>query len=71
MKTLSQTFMMLFAALEVLSDDNSVAVASMDNILAFIQRRIKAFNDCSEISAREIFLESWRDLTITLNASSY
>lgn len=63
--------MMLFAALEVLSDDNSVAVAAMDNILALIQRRIKAFSDCNEIIAREIFLESWRDLTTTLNASSY
>lgn len=63
--------MMLFAALKILSDDNSLVVASMDNILALIQRRIKAFCDCKEIRAREIFLESWRDLTTTLNASSY
>lgn len=63
--------MMLFAALEVLSDDNSLVVASIDNILALIQRRIKAFSDCNEIRAREMFPESWRDLTTILNASSY
>ena len=57
-KASSQTFMMLFAALKVLSDDNSVAIAPMDNILALIQRDIKAFSDCNEISAREMFLES-------------
>jgi len=34
--------MMLFAALEILSDDNSLVVASMDNIFALIQRRIIA-----------------------------
>lgn len=50
--------MMLFAALKVLSDDDSVAIAPMDNILALIQRDIKAFSDCNEISAREMFLES-------------
>lgn len=70
-KNISQTFMMLFAALKVLSDDNSVAIAPTDNILALIQRDIKAFSDCNEISAREMFLESWRDLATTLNASSY
>ena len=53
-----QTFRISLAALEVLSETITETLASIDKILALIQRCTKAFHDCSERSATKMFLES-------------
>lgn len=62
---------MSLAALVVLSKMADGALASKHKISALSQRRMKDFHDCSEISARKTFLETWRDAANSTSAFSY
>lgn len=65
------TFKISLAALKVLSGTMDSALASMDIIIALTQRCMKNFHDCNERSATKIFLESWNEAAISINAFSY